>query len=126
MRCDQYIGLNDWAKNFVRGEKVLDHYEIVVIQHLDGTVELKEERRPVHRWTVKGVPSGNTFDGMFRENGVDPYPLLRYIFEDGRIFEEYLQVTIHSSGPMFFIALYDQDGKVVPESVWPTEELNKY
>ena len=49
--------------------------------------------------------------------------LHRYTFPDGRVYEEYVQAELWSSGPCYFIALKTKKGTVVTQSLWADDEL---
>lgn len=113
-RSDQYIGLNDWACNLT--SVMMDVIEAGTQTYYDGKVENFERKHQIN--AVKIEPSGDTFEGF-----EGPYYLSRYTLPDGRVFTEFLQAEPWSSGPMFFIALKDEEGNVVPESLWTDEEI---
>jgi len=121
MRCDQYIGLNDRGHKLVAGESVQVATDYVTRHYHDGrVVELPPQ--PVKEYTVKKDERGVEFYGMFD----DPYPLYEYTMSDGRVLKEYLQDEIWSSGPMFFIALLDENDNIISESLWTEEEMQRY
>lgn len=60
-----------------------------------------------------------SYEGMF---GTE-YPLHKRVLKDGRIAEEFLQATIWSSGPMFFLGLKMSNGTVFE---WSDEELEQF
>lgn len=119
MRCDQYYGLNDWAQNFLNSitKKCVETTSRV---YEDGTVEVLPSRK-LDICQIKAEPSGKGVYGMNNE-----YPLHKFTFPDGRVFEEYEQAVIHSSGPMIFTALKTEEGLIVPESLWDEEEIQGY
>ncbi|MGH9552691.1 MAG: hypothetical protein ACRD3W_25150, partial [Terriglobales bacterium] len=51
--------------------------------------------------------------------------LHRYTLVDGTVYEEYVQATPWSSGPCYFIALKDAQGKSVSASLWSKKQLSK-
>jgi len=118
MRQDQIVGLNEWSRKFVEGEKVLLFTERITRIYPDGK---KEELPPcpVYGSSIKKEESGETYEGMFGEK----YPLYKYTFPDGRVYYEKVQRCIWSSGPVFFLALQDEEGNWVPESLWTEEEI---
>mgnify|MGYP001596298827 CR=1 FL=1 len=119
IRCDQFMGLNEWALDFVKGESVLVCVEEVTRVYPDGRRETLEPR-PVHEPLIKREESGESYSGMFG----DEYPLHKYIFHDGRMFFERVQASPWSSGPVFFFALQDESGSWVEESLWPAKEID--
>lgn len=114
MRCDQYIGLNPWATKLVKRKiKVHD----VVTRTFPGGK--KKRFAHWHRISVARVEKISTITGAFTSVVAD---LHRYTFPDGRVFEEFVQVTPWSGGPCYFIALKDKTGAPVPNSLWSEEE----
>lgn len=120
-RSDQVIGLNSRAEKLIEGEQVLQYIEHVTRVSPDGR---KEELGPneVYGSSVLCEESGDTFTGMFKNN----YPLMKYTFPDGRILFEKVQAEPWSSGPMFFLALKDEQGKWVKKSLWTEKEMMEY
>ena len=70
--------------------------------------------------SVRMEKSGKTYSGMFD----DVFCLNRYTLQDGRVFTEAVQAEPWSSGPCFFLALQDEHGEWVPESLWSENEIN--
>lgn len=120
MRCDQFAGLNGWAREFVRGTSVLVCAEEVTRVYPDGRRETLQPQ-PVHEASIRTEDSGERYSGMFG----DEYPLRKYTLPDGRVYFERLQAAPWSSGPVFFLALQDEKGTWVPESLWPQEEIDR-
>lgn len=119
MRCTQLMGLSDRAHQLVEGEQVLAYTEQVMRVYPDGRTE-PEPDRPVFVSTVKQEPSGETYSGMLDE---EEYRLNKYIFPDGRVYFERVQAEPWSSGPVIFLALQDEEGNWIPESLWPEEAI---
>lgn len=117
IRMDQHMGLNEWAMNFVKGEEVLAYTEQGTRLYPDGREE--EFGRRFMKSSVKSEPSGSTYSGMFE----DIYRLSKYTFPDGRVFYDAVQSDEWSSGPCFFLALKDNNGEWVKESLWSDEEI---
>lgn len=118
IRCDQFMGLNEWALNFVEGEPVFVCTEEVTRVYPDGRRETLEPR-PVHESSVKVEESGEFYSGMFETE----YHLHKYTFPDGRVFLERVQAAPRSSGPVHFLALQDETGNWIPESLWEEETI---
>jgi len=118
MRADQIIGLNKWAENFVKGKPVLVYVEETTRVYSDGHEEIIEPE-PVFEPSIQKDKSERIFIGMFG----DEYPLYKYTFPDGRVFFERVQAETWSSGPVFFLALQDEEGEWVKVSLWPEEEI---
>lgn len=114
MRMDQYIGLNPWASKLVsRKVKVHD----VVTRTFPGG---KRKSFAVwHKIPVARIQKIGTIPGAWTPSVAD---LHRYTFPDGRVYEEYVQVTPWSGGPCYFIALKDKNGVPVPKSLWSDDE----
>jgi len=115
MRCDQMIGLNDWAKEFILGEEIVIGERSITDSLYDGTITTKTE--PIKQSTVKK----EKYDEAI---GFNVWGLNRYIFEDDRVVEEYVQENPWSSGPMFFFALRDtKTQEPISESLWSDMEI---
>ncbi|MBI5077701.1 hypothetical protein HZB94_04980 [Candidatus Falkowbacteria bacterium] len=120
MRYDQFVGLNERAQELIKGEQELAYTEEVVRIYPDGGQERMPDR-PVFESTVKKEESGESYTGMFTVE----YPLHKYTFPNGQIYYERLQTAPWSSGPVHFLALQNEDGKWVPESLWTDEEIRQ-
>lgn len=118
MRCDQFMGLNDWASNFVKGEPMLVCVEEVTRVYPDGRRETLKPRS-VHESSIKSEESGERYFGMFE----DEYSLNKYTFPDGSVCFERVQAKPWSSGPVFFLALQDEKGNWIQDSLWSDEEI---
>lgn len=118
MRCDQFMLLNEWASNLVKGELMLVWMEEVTRVYPDGLREALEPR-PVFKSSVNTEESGEFYSGMFD----DEYPLRKYTFADGRVYFEKVQAASWSAGYVFFLALEDEKGNWVPESLWAEEVI---
>lgn len=115
MRCDQYIGLNEWASRFVnRKQKVR---ETGVQSFADGTKKNFDRWRrvPVLRREHAGI-----IRGAWR---AEVAKLHRYTLPNGEQYVEYVQAQPWSGGPCYFVALMDRDGKPVPASLWTDDEI---
>ena len=115
IRMDQVFGLNEWAEKFVKGKRVFAYTERVIRTFPDGKGEVVYPDRQVYKSSVKKEKSGEHFSGMFDEK----YSLHKYTFPDGKVYFEKVQAEPWSSGPCFFLALVDEKGEWVPESLWP-------
>lgn len=121
MRCDQFYGLNEWAHVFVSSitEKCIEYTQRVYKDGRTETLEPKElEVCKIKTEILKSECAYGMFDNK--------YPLYRYTFPDGRVFTEYVQSVIWSSGPMIFTALKDEQGNPVPESLWDENKIEGY
>jgi len=116
MRCDQFMGLNSWASKLVNQTKTVKEVGERIAD--DGAIE--PFSRVVQIPVVKTEECGASFFGMFDEE----YSLVKHILPDGRVFSEYVQAEPWSSGPCFFLALKDEKGEPVPESLWSQDEID--
>lgn len=116
MRTTQIIGLNEWAANLVHQTEIVE--EIGCYRTFsDARVEPFNRKVEIPIAQVNEVGS---FVGMFDEE----YPLHEYRMPDGRKYIEFVQAEPWSSGPCIFLALKDDSGNSVPESLWSDEEIN--
>ena len=116
-RC---MGLNKWAQNLVRDKWVREYTEVVTRTYPDGRKETLEPRE-VRESLVRREESGELYLGM--SDDWDEYSLHKYTFPDGRVYFERVQATKWSSGPVFFLALQDENRNWVPESLWTEEAI---
>lgn len=119
IRCDQLIGLNDWASDFVRKptRKYTDYVRRVYEDGMVNDLEVGGEE-----CLVKRELSGQRMLGMFDES----YPLNKYTFPSGRVVFEFEQASPWSSGPVMFLALKDENGEPIKKSLWTEEEIEEY
>lgn len=118
IRMDQFMGLNEWASSFVKGESVLVYTEEVTRVYPDGRRKTLEPR-PVQKSSVNPEASGEFYFGMFETE----HTLYKYTFPDGRCYFERKQAAPWSSGPVHFLALQDENGDWVSESLWAEEAI---
>ncbi len=59
------------------------------------------------------------YTGMFDNQ----YPLHRHMLKDGRVADEFLQMTPWDSGPMFYLGLRVSDGL---EFIWPEDTFDGF
>ncbi len=114
MRCKQIYGLSKCAQNLVSGTQVLLYRRRETRVYPDGREEVVPEH-DIYGPDVQVETLEETFSGMF--DG-EEYPLHRYIFPDGRVLVESVQAAPWSSGPCIFLALKNEKGEWVPESLW--------
>ncbi len=117
-RSDSMAGLNHWARKFVKGETV-SFTENTTRIYSDG----REEVMPPKEVETSLVESD--WNGDFC-SGYDDHPLRKYIFPDGKVYFEYEQAQYSSSGPVFFLALKDEDGRPVQKSLWSKKAIQKH
>ena len=115
MRMDQYVGLNKWATRRVAGSQTGREVGARILP--GGRVEPfdREVYVPIARIEVIG-----RIKGAWDDHVAD---LHRYTLPTGRVYEEFVQATPWSSGPCYFIALKDNQGRVLSRSLWTDEEL---
>ena len=115
MRMDQFVGLNTWAKRKVRRTKVV---------HEVGTeIRPSGKEIPFDRMRRVNVVQKSAYSKVRARFKIFAGDLHRYVLPNGAVLEEYLQATMESGGPCYFIALRDSAGKPVKKSLWTREEL---
>ena len=117
MRFDQYRGLNEWArKTVMKRERA----------KVTGVMEFEDGRKKrFTRWAMIPVARKKVIGNLAGYYKPVVAQLHRYTLSDGRVLDEYVQATIHSSGPVYHIALKDaRTGEPIPESLWTDEEFN--
>ena len=115
---DQYIGLNERAKKLIEGEPV-PVLEEIRRTYPDG--RQTNETRQVFESTVKSRVY-YTREGAWNPGFLE---LFAYTFPDGRVLREEVQTEPWSSGPCYLLALKDEQGNWVPESLWTEEEIER-
>jgi len=127
MRCDQMVGLTPAAEHFLFGELPSNPRKKIVETFLD-----EKGKRTVEKYLAADdsvlltvTDTDRWIDGMY---DFPFYQLRRYEFPDGKVWEESVQCSPWSSGPMHFLNLVNvkDDGRVIPESVWPEEAIDNY
>ena len=116
MREDQYMGLTHKAQELL-GLNEKAHLYVEKRIFPDG----RELTRNVTGTRTVCELSGGRFYGMYDVQ----YNLHKYTLPDGRVYTEFVQAAPWSSGPMFFIALKDEDGNEVEESLWSQKDINE-
>lgn len=114
-RCDHLMGLTEAAAKMVEGASIL-----VVEEGRRLYPDGREEpfRRELVESTVRVEETGESYSGIG-----GPYPLYHYVLPDGRVLTEAIQAEPWSSGPYFFLALQDESGAWVEESLWSKEAV---
>ena len=112
MRATQIIGLSDKAAEFLKEN----------LQVTKTSLVFAGKRRNVETPTEKKIYDGETGVrmGMFDDGPA----LYKYLLKDGRWIFEYVQASPWSSGPCIFLALRDESGNPIQESLWSEEEIN--
>ncbi|TSC82541.1 MAG: hypothetical protein G01um101419_547 [Parcubacteria group bacterium Gr01-1014_19] len=116
-----FVGLNERAKKLVAGEQKLAYTEKITRWFPDGSWS-KVPDREVFESTVKSEESG------FRINE-SPWldcPLMMYTMPDGKSYiEQAQQRGVSDSYGFVLLALQDQQGNWLPESLWTPGEISK-
>ena len=115
-RSDQWIGLNERAKEMV----MIDGFKMIISCKKDGTI-IESSSFPCL------IPKGkrevySEVEGAFYTT----FNLYMYTLEDGTELYEAVQAEPWSSGPCYFVALKDAAGKHgqwIKESLWTDEEM---
>lgn len=115
MRCDQYIGLNDWARRLVTGKQKVREQGVRTFASGKKKSFSRWRRIPLVRSEHAGVIRGAYKPQVAK--------LHRYTLPDGQVLVEFVQATPWSGGPCYFIALKDKQGNALPESLWSDEEI---
>ena len=138
MENDKFMGLNPWAKALVNqfetvtftGIKTTDsslkvEFEmytdpgkpVIGLKLNKSSIPVELVRKSYKRSLVRRKVI-DTIYSIFIRSGIPPYKLYEYILPDGRVFREYVQFATFTKGPIYFMALRDSKGIVVPESLW--------
>lgn len=121
IRMTQYQGLSSNAIEFLELQKTKKiGFRKIIETFFDKREEEKEEDIIVPITTQESSEEITT--GMFGEEII----LYKYTKEDGSIYFEYVQASPWFSGPMIFIALKDEKGNIVKESLWLEETINEF
>lgn len=115
MRCDQYIGLNPWARRLVTRKQKVREQGVRIFANGKKQRFSRWRRMPLVRVEHAGVLRGAWTDRVAL--------LHRYTMPNGDKYVEYVQATPWSGGPCYYIALMDKHGNPVPESLWTEEEM---
>ena len=123
MRCDQYIGLNEWANKMLEEDRI--HGTLQQIFYPEGNNDDPNPKAIDLGHTVTSIPAHEievigTIHGAWDDNVAD---LRRFTMSDGTVYEEFVQAKPWSSGPCYFIAL-KRFGMPVEKSLWTEEEIN--
>lgn len=115
MRTDQYMGLSPRARAELARfcEEAVVH---TIIHFQDGRKQEHQKVQVVPSYQVETIGS---IAGTWNDHVAN---LSRYIFLDGRVWEEFVQAIPWSSGPCYFISV-TQDGDRLPRLDWNDEEI---
>ena len=116
MRCDQPMGLNAWARDLLESQDV---------KVLDKTTRIFPDGKEV-KFEMEKFVSEIKSEQYDTYEGFDEHPLYKHTFPDGRIYFEFLQASPWYSGPVMFLALKDEQGNEIKESLWTEEEMREY
>ncbi len=116
-RSDQFAGLNPWARALVAGTPQ-PVSEKGVRTSPDGSQTAFERSFTVS--DVRAQESTEFYHGMFK----DPYPLMVYLLPDGRRLQEFVQADPWSSGPVFFLAL-KENNEPLAASLWDEQAISE-
>jgi hypothetical protein len=114
-----FAGLNKWARMVTEDKPVLVYVVEETRVYPDGRRTI--EPRPVYESSVKKEETGD-FYSLGGEHYA--YPLYKYVFRDGRVYYEEIQRSLETC--CIALALKDENGHWVPESLWTDEELQAY
>lgn len=116
MRTDQYIGLTEKGVEIIKnvGERIL-YFIHGTKTFTDGSTEPYED--------VHTEPMQRQYDEIEGAFG-NSFPLYEYTLQNGRVVREAVQATPWSSGPCFFIALKDEEGNWIQESLWSNKAIH--
>lgn len=106
-RTDQYVGLNERAKEFLDRKTKKDVF------HLYKNGEIAD------RWEEPQKKAYGTIEGVFGNT----FSLHYYFLHNGARVYEYIQAEPWDGGPMYYIALKDEEGNPIKESLWSEEEM---
>jgi hypothetical protein len=118
IRQDQMMGLSSSALSFISELSQKD--EIVDIRFVNG--KLVDISTATVAKIVENDKSENyKFFGMFEQE----YKLNAYLLKDGKKIYEKLQASPWSSGPMFFLALVDENDEWIEATKWDEKVIEK-
>ena len=113
IRMDQHMGFTDAGREFID-----NHAEIAGTRITKEVYESGEERI----LSIEPIYVTKEYD-EFR-GAYDPFPLREFTARDGSVFREAVQASPWSSGPMIFMALQNENGEWIEETLWDEEEIN--
>jgi hypothetical protein len=114
IRCDQYIGLNEWAREFIKDAE---------IWYIDSTIRTFYPSGE-YQELASEVQRGKEYSHIEGAWANYVAPLYEYEIK-GKIYRECIQAEHWSSGPMYFIALKDSESRWVKESLWSDKEMSE-
>lgn len=115
IRMDQFMGLNGQATKILEENKVLVYTEQGERYFPDGNYEIFTRQ-------FCDIPK-KVYDHYEGMNDCQ-YDLHEYTMKDGSKVREAVQAEPWSSGPVFFLALQDEKGEWIKETLWDEETIN--
>jgi hypothetical protein len=114
------MDLNSRGLKIVESTQVLLYTEEIVRVYADGRRE-PQEPRLVFGSSVQVALSGRCYRGENQEQ----ISLIDYTLPDGTVYSEHVQAAPWALSPVLFLALKDQQGNWVSESLWLPEEISQ-
>lgn len=115
MRIDQFKGLNQWARRKVRRTRL--------VREVGKEIRAGGKEVPFDRVRRVACVEKRLYSKVRARYTLFAGDLHRYTLANGTVLEEYVQAVMESGGPCYFIALRDQHGQPVPQSLWTDREL---
>lgn len=113
MRCDQYIGLTSEGEKFVEENALQLGVKKITEEYTSGEVKILSTI-PIYEKKVYDEHEGFGF-----------HPLYEYTAKDGSVFREAVQANPWSSGPVIFVALKDENGEWIEETLWNENDIQE-
>jgi len=112
-RSDQIVGLNARAGSYLGTNGATDiarHYrnDELISEHTILACELSD------RYAITDML------------GEEQIKWNKYLLKNGRWVYEYAQESPWASGPVHFLALKNEEGEVIKETLWTKEEMDLY
>jgi hypothetical protein len=115
MRMDQFKGLNQWARHKVRRTKL--------VREVGKEIRARGKEVPFDRVRRVACVESTVYSKVRARYKPFAGDLHRYTLASGAVLEEYVQAVMESGGPCYFIALRDEHGEPVSQSLWTREQL---
>lgn len=112
-RSDQIVGLNARAKAYLEtncAKDIAKHYrnDELISEHIILSCELSD------RYAISDMI------------GEEQLKWNKYLLKIGVWVYEYVQESPWASGPVHFLALKNEEGEVIKETLWTDEEIEQY
>lgn len=111
MRCTQFAGINDRAREFLNENRA-------TVSRRCGCPDCKTEH-----WETFVIETYDEENGRRRGMFDDGPDLDRHLLKDGRWAYEYVQAVPWSSGPVIFLSLRWEDGTSIDGCDWTDSEI---